>query len=249
MPNITDAWSASDLPKAVELKTCEFPIVEGNVNGYQTIELPQGLRKIFDQQHAHVVRVSSIGLAKTIPDYGGKASGDNYSLLPHQDHLNPAGDRRRFLMLSKLTDGARGSTTLIIMPGVAAAMLSDVEAWVKNDSRRAQIGAERNYDKRFRITEQQYNDCFDDKNGYERAVAAVMERGRGQEFSARLGIMGYLVRGLNADKVMGEITDKFRGKFYQEKWESGGMVIIDNSRVFHARLGGNKPALKRNFCT
>ena len=257
MLDTVNECEASDLPKAVTLKTCDFPIVKGNIAGYNVIKLPQVVRRIFDKEGASVVRISSRRVANSLPDFGGKVSG-RFSLLPHQDHLDPAKnklepgkgrDARRFLILSKRTDGARGSSTLVITPRVATVMLPFEEVWIKDDARRRVIGKERNYDSRFLFTEEQYDRCFDEKGGYERVVAEVVGHGatKRRELAVRLGILGYLMRGSHADIVMEEVVRARRGKYFEERWEKGGVVIIDNRAVFHARLGGNTPPLQRNF--
>ncbi len=250
MPNFIQECDASDLPKAVTLPTCNFPIVEGNVDGYKVLTLPQELRKIFDEEDASVVRINSLTIAHAIPDYGGRGSGEHFSLLPHQDHSDPYNDPRRFLMLSKLTDGARGSSTLIMTPDVAATLLPLEEVWIKDDGRREMIGKERSYDPRFHITQEQYDCCFDEKGGYERVIASVAGHSRSRErvLTVRLGILGFLIRGSCADEVMRELVEKCQDQFLEERWDYGGIVIMDNRRVFHARLGGNSPPLQRNFC-
>lgn len=251
MSNARVEYSALDLPKLVSFETCEFPVVEDVVGGYKVLQLPQSLRRVFDEEDASVVRINSTEVANAIPDFGGRSSGDNFSLLPHQDHLDPTGDRRRFLMLSKRWDGARGSKTLIMMPSVADRVLPHVESWIKDAARRKRIGAERSYDVRFLITREQYDSCFDDENGYEAAVSALAGNEPGTEVrrAVRLGILGYLMRGATADEVMREVVSTCNGMILEERWDRGGVVIIDNRRVFHARLGGNTPPLQRNFCT
>ena len=240
------------LPKVVELETCDFPIVPGRVGSYRVLELPANLRTIFEQDGARVVRINSLDVARTIPDYGGKGSGEHFSLLPHQDHFDASTDRRRFLMLTKLVGGARGSSTLIMTRDVASAMLPIVQQWITDDARRVCVGAERCYDRRFLISKTQYDCCFDKKGGYEQLVAKVLEdenANRQRELALRLGLLGYLIRGRCADQVMQEIVRELAGQFVEERWERNGMVIIDNRNVFHARFGGNIPPLKRNYCT
>ncbi len=240
----------SELPKCITLESCDFPIVSGDINGYKVLELPLELRCLFEDG-ADVVRINSLDVAGSIPNYGGKASGENHSLLPHQDHLDPTSDARRYLMLSKRTDGSRGSSTLVMSKSSAESMLPLIEAWIRDGERRALIGVERSYDRRFLISEAQYNGCFDDDDGYERVIrdsigSSVSSK---REVALRLGIMGYLIRGSRADIVMREVYETCHGAFIEEKWESGGIVILDNPGVFHARIGGNFPPLQRNFCT
>ena len=236
--------------KVVLLEQCAFPIVQSEVAGYKVLMLPEELRRLFDEGRASVVRINSIEVANMIPDFGGRGSGESHGLLPHQDHLDPSGDQRRFLMLSKGTNGARGASTLILNPSVAAAMLPYVQIWLTNSARRLILGNERAYDRRFLISPEQYNSCFDVDGGYEQVIATVLGANATaqRELAVRLGILGYLMRGPSADCSMQELMEAFPGTFYEERWEQGGVVIIDNPRVFHARMGGNNPPLQRNFC-
>lgn len=236
--------------KVITLDTCDFPIAKGDVAGYTVLHLPEHLRKLFDERGADVVRINSLKVARTIPDFGGKGSGEDYSLLPHQDHLDPHGDARRFLMLTKLSEGARGSSTLMMKPQTAASMIPLEEVWLRDDARRAIIARERKYDVRFRITEEQYHRCFDEKGGYEHVVTTVTGKNATHKraLAVRLGILNYLIRGPHTDEVMRDIVKKFEGAFIEERWDQGGIVILDNPKIFHARFGGNTPPLQRNFC-
>lgn len=251
MSNVRLERYAPELPKIVTFDSCDFPIAEDIVDGYKVLKLPIGLRGVFNEENASVVRINSTAVACGIPDFGGRASGDTYSLLPHQDHLDPTGDSRRFLMLSKRWNGARGSSTLIMTRAVAACIPSLAETWITDPARRARLGVERSYDTRFRITRAEYDNCFDHADGYEKVVKRLAGSNASEEqhLAVRLGILGYLIRGPAADVAMLEIVRACDGMFLIEPWERGGVVIIDNSRVFHARFGGNNPPLQRNFCT
>lgn len=248
-------------PKVVELTDFDvgdFPIVEGVVTDehgepYNTIELPEKLRKLFDEQGAAIVRVNSAELAAKLPDYGGRASGD-YSLLPHQDHVDPEHDRRRFLMLSKLDEGTRGSATIAMTPEAARALLSVTEAYFRQH--RLEIAAERHYDQRFIISEAQYNQCLDSDEGLDEVVREIVgdDASPLRVLRVRSGILGFLVRGSYADDLVQDelferlVTD-MPGQMAIENWEQPGVLIIDNAVVFHMRCGGNNPPLKRNFAT
>lgn len=238
-----------DLPKVVTLETCEFPIIEGDVAGYKVLSLPQELRTHFTRG-AHVIRVNSREVAKAIPDFGGKGSGENHSLLPHQDHLVPTGDKRQYLMLTKHTDTLRGASTIMWMPHIAETLIPLEEEWIQDKARRRVLANERRYDPRFKITERQYDRCFDTPHGYEQVIAEVAGRQPSKERmrAVRLGILGYLMRGPSADEVMAHILQTCQGMYYEETWEAGGVVIINNPTVFHGRRGANIPALQRNFC-
>ncbi len=234
-------------PQMVTLGDCDFPFIEGDVDGYKTLRLPHRIRRHFEEG-AHVVRINSIELADAIPDFEGRTSG-KHSLLPHRDHFGNTKDRRRYLMLSKATHGARGATTLVMLPNVAPEMLRIEEAFFTTDYRDA-AGAERSYDERFSISKRQYDQCFDEERGYEEVVAQMLRPGASMEerISLRLNILDYLIRGPLADMVLREMRKQLTHFFLEEHWERGGVLIIDNACTFHARAGGNDPPLQRNFC-
>jgi len=237
-----------DLPLVKNLALSEFPIERDEVDGYAVLRLPQEVRAVFERG-ANLVRINSGDLAETIPDFGGKTTGEGHSLCFHQDHVNPD-DPRRFLMLTRHNDRKRGSLTLAIMPSVAKDILAIEERRFKDPALRALIGRERQYDPRFLISEEEYDRCFDVDHGYEDTVAGFVARHEHQcdDLSVRLGILGYLIRGAYADRLVSETVRSIEGKFFAEEWTEAGMLIIDNPAVFHARLGGNVPALQRNFC-
>jgi len=108
-----------DLPRVTTLDLPAFPIERDEVGGYAVLRLPEPVRAAFDAG-ANIVRINSAELAETIPNFGGKTSGEDHSLCFHQDHLNPADDPRRFLMLTKHHERVRGSSTLAVMPSVAS---------------------------------------------------------------------------------------------------------------------------------
>ena len=235
-------------PKMITIDSCDFPIVETEREDYKVLMLPSDVRTLFDEEGAHVVRINSLEIAKRIPDYGGKTSG-NYSLLPHQDHLGKD-MKARFLALSNLSEGPRESVTVVTLPNTAARILAIEEAYFSDPERRSAIGKNREYDPRFCITEAQYDRCFDHEDGYEEAVAVVAGKrpSAALELAARLGIYGYLMRGpAHADELMQRIVARTKNSLLIEEWNEPGVVIIDNDRVFHARFGGNTPPLKRNF--
>lgn len=239
----------SDLPNVKTLCLSKFPIERDEVDGYAVLRLPEPVRAAF-KGGANLVRIHSAELAKTIPDFGGKTTGEHHSLCFHQDHVIPDEDPRRFLMLTRHDDRIRGSSTLALMPGVAESVLAIEERRFKDPALRARIGRERSYDPRFLISEAEYDRCFDADDGYESTVAAFAARHKNHagQLSVRLGILDYLIRGAYADLLMQETLQSIAGKLFAEEWTEPGMLIIDNPAVFHARLGGNVPALQRNFC-
>lgn len=238
-----------NLPRVATLSLPEFPIEEGTAEGYTVLRLPDAVRVAFDDG-ANLVRIHSADLPDTIPNFGGKTSGENHSLCFHQDHVNPHDDARRFLMLTKHRGEARGSSTLAVLPSVAQRVLAIEEEHIRDPAQRAQMGRERQYDPRFLISEEEYDRCFDSAEGYEEAVAAFVSRHPHppDDLSVRLGILGYLIRGAYADGLLSEIVRGIDGDVFAEQWADAGILIIDNPAVFHARLGGNVPPLQRNFC-
>lgn len=239
-----------DLVRVKTLDTYDignFPIVEVEIPGYGVaLELPLDLRKLFDEG-AHVVRINSLELARWIPDFGGKTSG-NFSLLPHRDNFGSREDRRRFLILSKTSAGARGSSTLVMSDATATKYaLRIIERHFKKAYPR--LGYQP-YDERFSIEKGQYERCFT-KGGYECVVRELVALGKGgdTEELIRLNLLNYLIRDEEADVLMEKVVRAVGDRCYIERWEEGGVVIIDNARVIHARFGGNYPPLKRNFCT
>lgn len=238
-----------DLPRVTTLDLSEFPIERDEVDGYTVLRLPEQVRAVFDGG-ANLVRINSADLAETIPSFGGKTSGEDHSLCFHQDHVNPDDDPRRFLMLTKHNERTRGSSTLAVTPGVAKRILAIEERHFKDPALRTLIGRERRYDPRFLIREEAYDRCFNAEDGYEETVAEFIARHAHppSDLCVRLGILGYLIRGAYADRLVGETVQSIEGEFFAEDWTESGMLIIDNPAVFHARLGGNVPPLQRNFC-
>lgn len=243
MPNLARV----PIPKMVTLPDCDFPLIEGSVNGYKTLHLPEELRRYFIEG-AHAVRILSLRLAATIPDFEGRTSG-KFSLLPHRDHFGDTGAPHRYLTLTKHSPGKRGATTLAFLDEAAPHVLRVEESFFNVPGFRVAAGAERSYDARFKISELQYDRCFDTEHGYEEVVAEMLLPGAtpAQHISTRLNVLDYLIRGPLADTVMRDIRKECGSMLLSESWEEGGLLILDNARVFHARDGGSDP-LQRNFC-
>jgi len=235
------------VPNVVTLDLSEFPIERDEVDGYTVLKLPQNLRDVFDQGGAHLVWIPSAELARNIPDFGGKTSGEQHSLCFHQDHINPE-DPRQFLMLTKHGQSARGSSTLVILPEIAERVLAVEEKHFNDAPSRTRMGRERSYDSRFLISEEEYDRCFDE-DGYEKVVTDLMaRRGVRDELCVRLGILGYLVRGPYADHLMEKTMEVIGDELFSTSWEEEGVLILHNPRLFHGRVGGNTTPLQRNFC-
>lgn len=234
-----------DTPRVALLELSEFPIRERKVGTYNVLWLPAPIRAAFDRG-ADLVRVTSVHV---ITDFGGKTTGEQHSLLFHQDHMNPR-DRRRFLMLTRRGGSVRGGRTLAITPRTAKRVLAIEERRFADPVLRMRLGNERAYDRRFRISEQEYHRCFDTAAGYEHAVSAYLKRHPQvrDELCVRLGILGYLIRGPYADLLMQDLLNHLGDEYFAESWTEPGTLIIDNRAVYHARWGGNQPSLQRNFC-
>jgi hypothetical protein len=234
------------LPKVEEIEDCEFPIVQQTLeSGYKVIQLPQNVRAIFDSG-THVLRINSLSIAQSLPDFGGESSNTAaYSLLPHKDV--PPGDPRRFTILSKLTDGHRDGSTLTMLPEAVATALPSIEEYFAEH--RIALGGERTYDERFRLSKEEYDRCFDSPSGLKEAMREMLagETSAEAQLFARSSLFGYLIRGPHADVVLNELLVNMGGQYISEDWERSGVSIIDNAQVFHARLGGNNPPLKRNL--
>ncbi len=237
------------MPKILTVGEIDFPISDVDLPGYGTgIRLPNHVRTMFEKG-AHVVRIRSLTTARKIPDRGGRTGGTR-SLLIHKDHLATSKEGQekpaRFIMLSKSTEGERRSSTVFMLAYAAKKVLAIEEEYFNDGRRRRSAARERAYDERFRITEEQYHRCF--SGDYEQIVAEVVAQGYTDELAVRLGILGYLMRGTHADKLMEQSLERIRGLYLELRVETGDIVIIDNEAGFHGRRGINDP-LQRNFCT
>lgn len=237
-----------DRPKVTTVSNCDFPIVEGIARGFKVLKIPQDIRDLFDRDGFEVVRIESADVAKSIPNFGGKTSGE-YSLLPHQDHFDPGGDERRFLMLTQTASSNREALTVCMAPLTAAHALEMEEAWIQRGTNLLRARGEEAYDPRFAITLRQYERCFEGSRGYEEVLSEVLgnERGQRRELCVRLGIIGFMLRGTCADEVMEDVIERLAPACHFETWEKPGVLIIDNRAVFHGRYGGNDPPLQRNY--
>lgn len=234
-------------PNVVTLPSCDFPLEETYGGGRTILVLPRELRRLFHEEGAHVVRIHSVEVANIIPDFGSEASGD-HSFLPHKDNFGDDKDPKRYLVLSKTTRGARGSRTLACTQSAAYLMLAQEEDYFKQE--RERLGTERAYNSKFQVSKAQYNQCFDSLTGYE-SVAQQLTRTHPHipPYTIRLNLLNYLIRGSLVEPLMQELMRSWGHWCVEEPWEDGGVLIIDNAAVFHLRVGGNYPPLKRNFCT
>ncbi len=224
-----------------------FSITERMIGTRRTLLLPQYWRSAF--RRAHVVRSYSLRLAARIPDQESEASG-RYSFTVHKDNFGDDNDPKRFLMLSKPADGARGASTFVCLPEVAFAMLAMEERYFQEHREMFRTEGADAYNPKFQISALQYARCLEEDGGYESVIGELMDTGRSaasREMTS-LNVLNYLMRGPGVEPLMQRIREEFRDALYEEPWEKGGVIIIDNARVCHGRFGGNFPPLRRNFC-
>lgn len=242
---VSKSW---EKPRAVTLKCCDFPVVPVETNDRTALMLPPEIRRLMDTGIT-IVRINSKELAERLPNYGSEASG-RYSLSPHKDNFGNDADPKRYLMLSKTTPEARGASTLIWSADVALKMLPAIEAYFYVQRPYLWANGEYEYNPKFRISEAQYIHCLKDANGYDEVINALVAcyQESISETTLRLNVLNYLMRGPGIEPLMAELVERFGNLCVVEPWEKEGVVIIDNTAVFHARIGGNDPPLPRNFC-
>lgn len=231
--------------KVKVIKDCDFPIVEKVLDNYKVLLLPEALLKMFDEEGYHAIKIESKELASSLPDYGGRTTA-SYSLLPHQDH-HPD-NLMRFLALSKSGEESRRSITYLVSPDVLESNLSKTINYFHShlDSIkkafvfpiRSQIEDENDFKK-----------CFDDIKGLDNLVEKKF--GKSPDLKTKLfaysGILTYLIQGEDAEAVVKKYLEENKDDIFEEEWDSPGILILDNSKVFHGRLGDNKTKLKRNW--
>lgn len=229
--------------RVVNIGQCDFPIEVRDVRGYSVLVLPYELQKYFDDGY-HAVRIQSTEVAKALPSFGGKTAS-SHSLLPHQDHF--PSDVRRFLSLSKEENTARGAGTYIAHPDTLRNSTPLLVYYFKEN--REKLLAAFHYDQSFQIPESDLRHCFENSNGIDDIVLKNMhgDADEGTRLFAYSGILTYLIQGEYADTEVNRFIEENSDSVFVETWESGGVFILDNSRVFHGRIGGNTVPLKRNW--
>ena len=241
---------APDLPRVARLPTYDtkdFPAIERVVPGYGVaLKLPYRLRRLFESGVAAVC-IDSLELARYLPDFGGKSSGTMGVLHLHQDNFGDLEDMKRFLLLANIDDAPRGAPTLIARPDAARLILpTEYEAF---KTLRTTLGKERAYDGRFKISERQYDRCFDTEHGFDDLVAELLGQHDIDAYRLKLNVLVYLMRGPTAETIMRQILERYGHFLYAETWETTKVCIIDNTKVFHAKGIGVSDYLKRLFCT
>lgn len=226
-----------------DIAHCDFPIEAREIKGYNVLVLPLELQKHFDAG-CHAVRIHSTTVARALPAFGGKTVS-SHSLLPHQDHF--PNDPRRFLSLSKEENGSRGSGTYIVHPDTIRRTTPSLVGYFKQN--RELLRGAFSYDKSFQATEADLDICFAKEDGIDEVVQKNVGRDADPEtlLFAYSGILTYLIQGEYADQEVRHFLEQNSHSVFIETWESGGVFILDNSRVFHGRIGGNSVPLKRNW--
>ena len=231
------------LPKVDTIDTCGPFLPHGEINGYKVVKAADDFRERF-LRGADVVRVRR--LTHRPPDYQGRNSGKR-AILKHADHFGDPNDPRWMLVLSKLQgQEANGSPTLIATRDAAPFFLDIEKGWFL--FKRTTFGAERNYDKRFRISREEYNLCFDDPRGYARIVNTLLCRyPRFDRTITELNVLGYLMRGPHADDVMRDVMERCAGMYIEETWDDIELIGLNNSTLVHGRKWGIATRRQRNF--
>lgn len=234
--------SETSHPKIKELESCDFTITESDVEGYSVLVLPEVLQQYFDEGY-DAVRIYSTEIAALLPALGGKTAA-KHSLAPHQDH--PPTDRKRFLALSRTEDAPRGSSTYFTYPETVASVLPDIRSFF--EKHRNELKELFQYDPASQVSEEELLSCFED-GGIDKLVENKVGPNASDEnkLFAYCGILGYLIQGDYADQIVADFLAKKQGEVIEETWERGGVLIIDNSKVFHGRFGGNENPIQRNW--
>lgn len=232
----------------VRVKSLEdvlFPIEEDEINGYNVVRLPDSIRDYFDNQDYDVVTINSREIAHNFPNFGGSTPSP-HSLLPHQDHMPD--DIRRYLALSKTDDSIRGSQTYVVSKEVVE---REIEVFMQYFNDNIDIlRKEFVYNPSSKITKEQALKCFEGE--LDEVAREYLGEDRITEENltfARAGLLGYLIQGEHANRLAEEFVDKYKDTdhMYIHKWDKPGMLIIDNSKVFHVRIGDNTNPIKRNW--
>lgn len=196
------------------------------------------------EQGYDAIFISSKDLADKIPNLGG-LTPSNYSLLPHQDHL--PNDKKRFLGLSKTDYSSRGSKTYIVSSDLVK---EEIDTFIQYFNENIEDIRECfKYSPSFKITEEQALRCF---NG---ELEEVIKEYLGEEINeenllfARSGILNYLIQGDHTNRLVDQFISKYENSdmLYVHEWDEPGILIIDNSKVFHGRIGNNSNPIKRNW--
>ncbi len=220
----------------------DFPVEEEKMGDFKVLKMPAGLLGYFNDEHYGAVRINSAEVAARLPDYGG-GTAPGRSQIPHQDHL--PGDRRRFLAFSKVDDAPRGSSTYLLKPELAREVLpSIVEQF---EARREEIRDRFEYKPPYMVTREELYQCFE-PGGIEKLMQAKFGENTPEHIKlfTYLGILTYLTQGELGDQIVKDFLEQNKETVYREDWNSPGVLILDNTNMFHGRFGPNV-RIKRNW--
>lgn len=227
-----------DIPNMVTIEGCDFPIeiIEFRPN-YKVLRLANWFRTHLELPDSNVIWCEDPELLAALPDLGGEASGLN-SLLPHQDHPNAATDPRFCLILVQRKEGERGAETLLMSLDVTKRILPITEAFFA--ANREQLASESLYDKRFSITQDEYEWCFT-PNGFDEIVEVMAQRNEDlrERFLTRTDLYNFLIRGPSANELMAQLRHAMNGEYLAIDWKKPGALFINNRKLVHARDGLN----------
>lgn len=221
-----------------EIGDVSYPIATGvkEENGYSYGVLPLELRRFFDEERIHVLRINSAIYASQIPDFGGRTPAYG-SLTPHQDH-HPVNDLR-FIALSHPGFNKRGSSTYVASPEILSDALPLIFDYF--DLNRKEIKETFQYDDSFVLSQTELQSYFE--GGLEKYLGCSEE----DKLFYIYGILAYLLQGRHANRVVEWFTKKYAEDVHIEDWTRPGVMIIDNARTFHGRKGPNDISLNRTW--
>lgn len=224
------------------LDTCDFPIEEERIGDFQVLKMPPNLLGYFNEEHFGAVRINSAELASRLPDYGG-GTAPGRSQIPHQDHL--PGDRRRFLAFSKADNVPRGSSTYLVHPELARKTLPSILA--KFEAHREELRDRFVYSPPYMVTKEELYQCFE-PGGIEKLMRTKFAENTPENVKifGYLGVLTYLTQGDFGDQIVKEFLEQNEKTVFREDWNAPGVLIVDNTNMFHGRFGPNV-RIKRNW--
>lgn len=223
------------------LDRCDYLFAETVSGGMRVVTLPPELLRHFNEGY-HAIRINSIETAISLPDFGG-GTAIGGSQIPHQDH-SPA-DPRRFLAFSKTDTKARGSETYLAHPIIVEEILPAVLRVFR--ARREEIKAAFVPKPPYMIPEHELMHCFE-PNGLDAVARAHLGANSTPQMRlfVYMGLLTYVLQGTVGDELVKWFLFLYSEEVVRESWETPGTLIVDNSRIFHGRLGPNV-RLKRNW--
>jgi hypothetical protein len=228
--------------KVKMLDDCDFPIEEERIGDFKVLKMPMALLRYFNEEQYGAIRINSAELAARLPDYGG-GTAPGRSQIPHQDHL--PGDRRRFLAFSKADNIPRGSSTYLVSPELARETLPSILA--QFEAHREEIRDHFVYNPPYMVTKEELYQCFE-SGGIEKLIQTKFGENTPENIKlfGYLGVLTYLTQGNLGDEIVKEFLQQNERAVFREDWTVQGVLIIDNTNMFHGRSGPNV-RIKRNW--